>query len=57
MNDSDTIKKTFINSTQDQRNYWMHLMQKDKKETNDGTLNLSEWIIRKLPQPPEDWRK
>ena len=55
--DQNEIKKTYINSTKSQRNYWVHLMQEDKKRTNDSTLNLSEWIIRQLPQPPDEWKR
>ena len=28
--DQNEIKKTYINSTKSQRNYWVHLMQEDK---------------------------
>jgi hypothetical protein len=57
VSDPDDIRKTYINTTKAQRNYYIHLMQEEKKRTNDGSLNLSEWIIRQLPPVPDDWKK
>lgn len=54
MNNKQEIKKTYIESTLDQRRYWTHLMLEEKKRTNDPTLNLSTWIIRQLPDPDEN---
>jgi len=50
----DEIKKTYINSTKRQRAYWTSLMLDEKRRTGDASLNLSEWIIRQLPNPDSD---
>lgn len=49
--DGDTVRKTFIESTKRQRAHWTSMMLAEKRRTGDASLNLSSWIIRRLPQP------